>query len=75
MESIEAVFSILGILSAVGFGYIVNDLRYVKGKKILKKFREMIDHVDDAVYDDNVTEDEFRVGWERLKAIYDALMS
>ncbi|MFA5692744.1 MAG: hypothetical protein WC907_03925 [Acholeplasmataceae bacterium] len=75
MESIEAIFAILGILSAVGFGYIVNDVRYAKGKKILKKIREMIDYVDDAVYDDHVTEEEFRVGWEKLKALYAALMS
>jgi hypothetical protein len=62
------------IVSA-GIGSIVTDFRYAKGKKIVKKIRIFIDGLDDMIYDDKVTEDEFRKQWEYGKGLVDAVMS
>jgi hypothetical protein len=72
---VDVIYSILGIVGAVALGYIVNDMRYKKGKAILAEMRKLFDHVDDAVYDDKITEEEFRQGWEKLKGVYAALIS
>jgi CRISPR/Cas system CSM-associated protein Csm2 small subunit len=72
---IEVIYSILGIFGAVALGYFVNDIRYKKGKKILAELRKLVDHVDDSVYDDKISEEEFRQGWERLKGLFDAIVA
>lgn len=72
---INMTFAILGILGSAIGGYLINDLRYKKGKKILGEVRKLFDAVDDAVYDDTVTEAEFRKVWENLKGIYAAVMT
>ena len=72
---INTIFVILGVLGGVVGGYVFNDTRYVKGKKILASMRLLLDEVDNAVYDDKVTEEEFRGCWEKLKGVYGAIMS
>jgi len=39
-------------------------------KKRISKLRELIIEVDEALKDDNVTEEEFRRIWERVKAVF-----
>lgn len=72
---IDAIYAIAGIFGAIVLGYVVNDMRYQKAKKILKAIREMVDHVDEAVYDDKITEEEFRGAWEHLKGLIEAIQS
>ena len=64
------VTAVVGIL----VGKVVTDMRYAKGKKILNELRQFFDHVDDMVYDDKFTEEEFRGGWEHLKGLFDAIV-
>ncbi|MCK9593441.1 MAG: hypothetical protein M0Q91_15655 [Methanoregula sp.] len=73
MDPIELVTPIAVMVIGIVGGYVVNDLRYKKGKKILAEMRKTIDAVDDAVYDDKITEEEFRGTWERLKGVYAAI--
>ncbi len=72
---LDVIYAILGIIGGSIVGKIATDIRYKKGKKILGEIRKTIDHVDDAVYDDKITEEEFRGGWEHLKGLFDAIMT
>jgi hypothetical protein len=38
-------------------------------KRKLRTIREAIDTLDDALYDDKITEDEYRAIWEKFKKI------
>lgn len=75
MELIDQVLIIVVPVASLAIGYFVNDLRYKKGKKILGEIRKVMDCVDNAVYDDKVTEEEFRATWENLKGVYAAIMA
>ncbi|MCK9591852.1 MAG: hypothetical protein M0Q91_07580 [Methanoregula sp.] len=70
-----ALIGMVSIGSGIILGYVANDLRYKKGKKILAEMRKTIDTVDDAIYDDKITEEEFRGTWERLRGVYAAIMT
>ena len=53
---------ILGLLGlSIGVYYLV--------RRKIHKIRIFVDSVDDALYDDKVTEDEFRKIWETGKAV------
>ena len=42
-------------------------------KKKLSEFRACLDAVDDALKDNNVTEEEFRLAWDRCYAFFKKL--
>ena len=46
---------------------------YLYFKKKLLEFRACIDAVDDALKDNNVTEEEFRLVWDRCYAFFKKL--
>lgn len=75
MEQIDQILVIAGMLATLGLGYIANELRYKKGKKILNEIRKFVVIVDDAVYDDKISEEEFRAFWEQLKGMYAAVIA
>jgi hypothetical protein len=43
--------------------------QYILFKRKLRAVREFIDKLDDALYDDRITEDEYKELWEKFKAI------
>ncbi len=43
---------------------------YLYFKKKLWEFRACLDAVDDALKDNNVTEEEFRLAWDRCYAFF-----
>ena len=46
---------------------------YLFFKKKLSEFRACLDTVDDALKDNNVTEEEFRLAWDRCYAFFKKL--
>lgn len=61
MEIVEIIK--IAIPIAIGFG----GAYYLIFKKKLNALREFIDHLDDAVTDDKVTEEEFQKLWSSFK--------
>ncbi len=59
---ITAVIAIAGSIS-------VASIYWQKFKARFDLFRKTIDTVDDAIYDDHVTEQEFQAIWEGFKAL------
>ncbi len=59
---ITAVIAIAGSISAVS-------IYWQKFKARLDLFRKTIDTVDDAIYDNMVTEQEFQAIWKAFKAL------
>lgn len=55
-----AVPIVVGVAAGVGGAY------YLLFKKKLSKFRKFVDSLDDAIYDDAVTEAEFRDSWDKF---------
>jgi len=55
----------LGVAVLIGVG----GTYFLVFKKKLKQFRRFIDNVDDALYDNTVTEEEFRKIYEAGKAL------
>lgn len=43
--------------------------RWQRAKNKLSEIRQLVDSVDDAVYDDKVTEEEFRTIYQRLTTV------
>lgn len=58
----------LAISMLIGSGGAVAAM-YIYMKQRLHALRKLIDLLDDALYDDTVTEDEFRRIWEQFKAL------
>jgi hypothetical protein len=77
MDPVTETIIISGItlISGLVIGKIATDVRYKKGKKILTEMRKFFDAADDAVYDDKITEEEFREAWAGLKGVYEAIMT
>ena len=46
---------------------------YLIFKKKLSEFRACIDAVDEALKDNNVTEEEFRIVWDRCYAFFKSI--
>jgi hypothetical protein len=44
--------------------------QYALFKRKLHTIREFIDELDNDLYDDKVTEEEYRALWEKFKAIF-----
>lgn len=61
----ELVTAILAIVGAIGASLVV----WNKFKSRLSQIRKLIDTLDDALYDNKVTEKEYREIWESFKAI------
>jgi hypothetical protein len=70
----QLIYYVVTAVVGIVVGKFVTDLRYQKGKKILAQLRQLVDHVDDMVYDDKFTEEEFRGGWEHIKGLVDAIV-
>lgn len=61
----ELVTAIIAILGAIGASLVV----WNKFKSRLTQIRKLIDTLDDALYDNKVTEKEYQEIWESFKAI------
>ena len=48
---------------------ITGSIIYLYFKRKLSQIRVFIDALDDALYDDNITEEEFRRIWKSLKEL------
>jgi uncharacterized ion transporter superfamily protein YfcC len=70
---INTILTILALLFTMALGWIVGNAQYQKFKKAFDTFSMMITEVNTALYDDKVTEEEFRKIWERAKGFYEAL--
>ncbi|MEM2697957.1 MAG: hypothetical protein QXF17_01410 [Ignisphaera sp.] len=64
--SVDVLTAIISLLIAIG-GTAASMYFYFKSK--LHAFRKFVDELDDALYDDKISEDEFRSLWERFKAL------
>lgn len=60
----ELITSIIAIILAVGFGGF-----WLRIKTKLSAFRILVDSIDDAVADNDVTEAEFKKIWDSAKAL------
>ena len=66
MDTAELINAIVAIIIAAGGSSLAT---YIVFKHKLRAFRELIDELDDALYDNKVTEEEFRRLWEKFKAL------
>jgi hypothetical protein len=57
------------------FGIAAGYAKWGKFKNIFSAVRKFVDHIDDSIYDDKVTEDEFRKGWVLGRDIIKKLLS
>lgn len=61
----ELVTAVIAIVSAIGVSLVVwNKFKYKLGE-----IRKFIDTLDDALYDNKVTEKEYQEIWESFKTI------
>jgi len=67
METIEIILKILEIAAVLVIA--TGGMYFLLFKKKLTQFRAFIVSVDDALYDDKVTEDEFRMIYESAKKL------
>ncbi|MEM4321094.1 MAG: hypothetical protein QW475_04565 [Candidatus Nitrosocaldus sp.] len=66
MDTTLAIISAALIIStAVAASFVY----YIRFKRKLKAFREFIDLLDDALYDDRITEEEYRALWDKFKRL------
>lgn len=70
---INTILTVLALLFTMMLGWVVGNQQYQKVKKALDAFTQMMKEVNDALYDDKVTEEEFRKIWEKAKGFYAAL--
>ncbi|MCS6768304.1 MAG: hypothetical protein RMJ59_02090 [Candidatus Nitrosocaldus sp.] len=56
------------LLTLIGMGAYA----YYSFKRRLRAIRRFIDTLDDALYDDRISEDEFRALWSKFKAVVKA---
>jgi ABC-type glycerol-3-phosphate transport system permease component len=70
---INTVLTILSLLFTMVLGWIIGTAPYQKFKKSFDAFSQLMNEVNMALYDDKVTEDEFRKVWEKAKGFYEAL--
>ena len=61
----ELVTAIIAVLSAIGITFAV----WNKFKSKVTEIRKFIDILDDALYDNKVSEKEYQEIWESFKAI------
>jgi hypothetical protein len=54
-------------------GGVVGIYSYYAFKRRLHVVRQFIDTLDDALYDDRISEDEFRSLWSRFKAMFSSI--
>lgn len=66
MDTTLAIISAALIISTVAAAAFVY---YIRFKRKLKAFREFIDLLDDALYDDRITEEEYRALWDKFKRL------
>lgn len=66
---IEQIQTLLPFLATFLLGLIGSVVYWQKFKTRLHAVRNFIVTVDDAIYDDTITEDEFRQVWESAKRI------
>jgi uncharacterized membrane protein len=69
MDIISVISSILSLLPLVITSVSTYSVCYILFKRKLKEVREAIDVLDDALQDDKISEEEFRVIWNKFKAI------
>lgn len=58
------ILQLLAILGAEALGF------FALFRLRLSQIRKVIDRLDDALYDDKVTEEEYRGIWEAVKALF-----
>ena len=61
----EIILLVIAITMTVLTGYF--GPQYIKGKKILKKFRELVDTADNALADDKITREELHDILEKIR--------
>lgn len=71
--NIDTILTILSLLFTMLLGWIIGNAQYQKFKQTLDAFSMLITEVNTALYDDKVTEEEFRKIWERAKGFYEAM--
>ena len=70
---ISTIVSILALVATMVIGWVIGTAPYQKFKKSFDAFSQLMNEVNVALYDDKVTEEEFRKVWEKAKGFYEAL--
>jgi len=70
---VDTILTVLALLGTMVLGWITGNVQYQKMKERLQRFTELMDEINSAVYDDKVTEEEFRKIWEKAKGFYESL--
>ena len=67
MDNIDIILKAAEVAAILMIG--AGGTYYLIAKKKIGEFRKLVDAVDDAVYDDKVTEEEFRKMYQSAKAL------
>lgn len=70
---LDTLMSIAALLITMVIGWAIGNAQYVKMKESLDKFSQLVNEVNAALYDDKITEEEFRRIWEKAKGFYEAI--
>ena len=68
-ELTDLVITIVTIVLPFVIGILSREPWYQKAKMKLSESRQLLDDIDDAVYDDKVTEAEFRKAWDSARRL------
>jgi hypothetical protein len=69
MNTLEIIQPLLPLLATFLLGLIGSVAYWAKFKTRLHAVRNFVDAVDESIYDDKITEQEFRTTWEAGKKI------
>lgn len=70
-QSEEQFLNMLFLIGSFVVGWVARYYAYLyaNSKKKIRSMRQLIDNVDDALYDDKVNEEEFQKIFESAKAV------
>jgi hypothetical protein len=70
IEYMELI-NLAGLILSFSIGWIARYYAYIyaNSKKKIRSIRQLIDNVDDALYDDKVNDEEFQKIFESAKAV------
>lgn len=68
-EPIDTIITLIAIIAPLIIGFLARQPAYTKAKERLSQARDLLDNIDDAIYDDKVTEVEFQKIFDSARRI------
>lgn len=66
----STILSIIVLLVGIGMGFVIGDHRYTKFKSLFSDFTGIMNEMNEAMKDDNVSEAEAQRVWDAVLKFY-----